>query len=68
MNTVRKAFAVTTSFFLLTTIVVLTSRAVQAEFVPDPSRPPVVTLGTGTRFTPPPGKGVLTESTGAGSR
>jgi hypothetical protein len=49
MNIVRNAFYATTTFMLLTTAIVLTSRAVQAEFVPDPSRPPVVTQGTGTR-------------------
>jgi hypothetical protein len=49
MNIVRNAFLATTGFFLVTTAIGLTSRAVQAEFTPDPSRPPVVTQGTGTR-------------------
>jgi hypothetical protein len=45
---VKIAFYGQVWFMVLTTIVVLTSRAV-AEFTPDKTNPPVVTQGTGTR-------------------
>jgi hypothetical protein len=45
--------------------------AALAAFVPDPTPPPVITQGSGTRFTgftPPPGQGAPRQATGAGSR
>ena len=42
--------------------------AALAAFVPDPTPPPKITQGSGTRFTPAPGQGAPRQATGAGSR
>lgn len=46
----------------------LLPRTLIAEFVPDPSEPPKTTFGSGTRFTPPPGRGTAPTSSGGSSR
>jgi hypothetical protein len=47
---------------------VLTQVPAIAAFVPDPTPPPVITQGTGTRYVPKVDRGAPRQTEGAGSR